>query len=144
MAEDLEKLGVRRRRVILMGAIILLTIITGTMSAFNEATPGAWRTVDILRLCAFLFLSLVLGLRSTTAFSLFGRNAILDDELTRANRATAARTGFWALLLSAMACFIASMLGFEVSVAEALLAVIAAGAISAAIRFSFAERRGDG
>jgi hypothetical protein len=121
-----------------------MTIIVGTMTVLSDATPGAWRTIDIVRVCAFLFLALVLGLRSTTAFSLLGRNAVLDDELTRANRATAARTGFWVLLLAAMACFAAIVFGLEMSAAEALLAVIAAGAIAAAIRFSMVERRGDG
>lgn len=141
---EADKRTTRRRRTILMGAIVLMTIIVAAMTAFSNATPGEWRNVDIVRVSAFLFLALVLGLRSTTAFSLVGRNAALDDELTRANRATAARVGFWALLLSAMACFIANMLGLEMSVAEALLAIIAAGAISAAIRFSMLERRGDG
>jgi hypothetical protein len=144
MAETIDKRTARRRRALLVGAIILMTIIVGTMTVLSDATPGAWRTIDIVRVCAFLFHAHVLGLRSTTAFSLLGRNAVLDDELTRANRATAARTGFWVLLLAAMACFAAIVFGLEMSAAEALLAVIAAGAIAAAIRFSMVERRGDG
>lgn len=144
MSDIADKSSARRRRAVLIGAIVLMTIIAGTSTAFSAATPGEWRTVDIVRVSAFLALALVLGIRSTTAFTLLRRNPALDDELTRANRATAGRVGFWALLLSSMACFVANMLGLEMSIAEALLAIIAAGAISAAIRFAMLERRGDG
>jgi hypothetical protein len=97
--------------------------------------------VDFARLAAIVLLAMVLSLRSTTAFSLIGRNTVLDDELTRANRASAARFGFWALLIGVLVCIAASFVEvFSFAAVGPLL--LAVGAVSAALRFAALEGRG--
>ena len=81
----------RRRGTILAGAIFLGLIGLQAVSMSAPITPGAARGVEIVRMAGFCALVVVLALRSTTAFSLVGRNAELDDELSRANRAPIAR-----------------------------------------------------
>src|SRR5262245_53889117 len=82
---------------------------TAALDALSEH-GDALRLVDGVRLAAVLVLSLVVSLRSTTNFSFMKRDAALDDELTRANRASAATWGFWALLLTALAMAVARAL----------------------------------
>lgn len=143
MSDSADKKSARRRRGVLVGAAVLLTVIAGAMTAIASTEPNAWRAVDIARVAALVLLTLVLSIRATTAFSLVGRNPALDDELTRANRASAARVGYWAMLLAALACLGASF--FEaVSGTEAAVVVLVAGAASAALRFVVLEGRGFG
>jgi hypothetical protein len=140
MSDPSEKKVARRRRTILAGAAMLLIVFAGYMTLTPSET---WRAVDIVRTSAFLLLAVIVALRSTTAFSLIGRNPVLDDELTRANRASAARVGFWAFLLTAIACFGASL--FEaVSATQIIPLLIGVGAMAAALRFAVLEGRGSG
>ena len=144
MSDVSEKQSRRRQRVVMVGAICLITGAAAAVNAFSDMAPGAaWRGVDFVRVGGLLGLSLVLAIRSTTAFSLFGRNPALDDEFTRANRYAAARFGFWVLMLGAIACLAASMLNVAITMQKALFAVIAVDALCTAIRFSILERRGD-
>src|SRR5574338_274170 len=112
MTDVSDKRSRRRQRTILAGAIILMTFVAAVLNAVAEMGPDhSWRGVEMVRVGGLLALSLVLALRSTTAFSLIGRDPTLDDELARAHRAAAARLGFWVLLLGAIACLIASIFG---------------------------------
>jgi hypothetical protein len=145
MVDVSDKRSKRRQRVVLAGVIILMTGAVAGLNAFADMSPGAsWRGVDIVRVSGLVALSFVLLIRSTTAFSLMGRNPALDDELTRAHRASAARVGFWVMFLGAAACLAAVIAGIAVTVQEATLALMAIGAMSAALRFSILERRADG
>lgn len=137
-------LASRRRRAILAGAAILLITIGGIYTSLDErGADAAMRAVDWVRLAAFLILALVLALRSTTSFSFLGRNPVLDDELTRANRASAARVGFWALMLGVIAAYVAA--AFEpLNVREVAPLLVALGASAATLRFAILEGRGDG
>lgn len=135
-----ERASGRRRRGMIAGAGILLISLAAASTAF-DAPPSEWRLVDFVRLAAIAFLAIILALRSTTAFSLVGRNTALDDELTRANRASAARFGFWALLLAVLASIAASLVEpFSFAAIGPLL--LAFGAVVAALRFAVLEGRG--
>lgn len=135
-----ERSAGRRRRAMIGGTGILLISIAAASTAF-DAAPAEWRLVDFARLAAIVLLALVLSLRATTAFSLIGRNTVLDDELTRANRASAARFGFWALLIGVLICIGASFIeAFSFAAVGPLL--LAVGAVSAALRFAALEGRG--
>jgi hypothetical protein len=112
-------------------------------TSFSEMTQGSARLVDVVRLVGFLALALLLSIRATTSFSLLGRNPVLDDELTRANRASAARAGYWAMIIGNAAALVGSMLTPISLVAVAPL-LIAMGAAAAALRFAVLERRGNG
>ena len=100
------------------------------------------RAVDIVRIAGFCALVVVLVLRSTTAFSLVGRNAELDDELSRANRAAAAQAGFLAAILGGVVALIASLF-VALSATEVLPFVLMLGAFVAAVRFARLEKRGE-
>jgi len=136
---DPEKTTTRRRRV-LVAVAILLGLFAMAMTATPVETP---RSVDIVRTAGFIILALVIALRSTTAFSFVGRNAVLDDELTRANRASAARVGFWAMFLAAMVMLVVSFIE-TVTPMQIMPVLIGAGAVSAALRFAVLEGRGGG
>jgi hypothetical protein len=140
MMVDPDKTVARRRRAVTAGAAVLLAVFATAMTI----TPAdTLRNVDMVRIAGFVALALVLAVRSTTAFSFVGRNAVLDDELTRANRASAARVGFWVMLLAAIAVLGVSL--FEtVSPMQIISVLIGAGAVSAALRFVVLEGRGGG
>ena len=134
--------GRRWRGTILAGAIFLGLIGLQAVSMSAPITPGAARAVDIVRIAGFCALVVVLVLRSTTAFSLVGRNAELDDELSRANRAAAAQAGFLAAILGGVVALIASLF-VALSAMEVLPLVLMLGAFVAAVRFARLEKRGE-
>jgi apolipoprotein N-acyltransferase len=143
MTDPTERKSRRRRSSMILGAIVLLTILSGALTVLSTAPPDQWRNVDIVRAAGFIVLSLVLAVRATTAFSLIGRNPALDDELTRANRAAASRIGFWTMVIVAIISWIST--AFEsISVGQAVPVIITAGVVSAAISFAVFEGRGNG
>lgn len=122
---------------------MLLIIIAGALTVISETPPDGWRAVDIARISALVLLTLVLSIRATTAFSLIGRNPALDDELTRANRASAARVGYWAMIGAGLVCLVTSFIEPVTGTAVTVIILIA-GAVSAALRFVALEGRGGG
>jgi hypothetical protein len=90
---------------------------------------------------AILLLALVVAVRSTTSFSLSARVPALDDELTRANRASAAGWGFWALFGALVAAFAASLV-WPLRVTDIAPLVLVIGAAVAGLRFIVLERAG--
>jgi uncharacterized membrane protein len=137
---DPEKTVTRRRRAVTAGAAVLLAVFATAMTV----TPAdTLRNVDIVRIAGFVVLALVLAVRSTTAFSFAGRNAVLDDELTRANRASAALVGFWAMFVAAI---VVLAVGFfeTVTPMQIIPVLIGVGAVTAALRFVVLEGRGGG
>lgn len=130
-----------RRRRTLIAATLIMFVIGGAILQTASEHGDHWRTVDFVKVGSLLLLAFVLGLRSTTSIRLTKRNPALDDELTRANRASAAGWGFWILMLGLLALFVANF--FEpMRVAETLPLLIVIGAATAGIRFAFLERRG--
>ncbi|HWA00293.1 MAG TPA: hypothetical protein VG841_08260 [Caulobacterales bacterium] len=131
--------GERRRRVITVSAILLVVIATAAMS--GAATHrGPVRAVDITRDAGLLLLTLVLALRATTSFSFLKRNSALDDELARAHRASAARAGFWALLVGTGVAFIAGLY-IDLPLPQIAPLLLAVGASGAGFRFAALESR---
>jgi hypothetical protein len=143
MTDSIERKSRRRRSGMIIGAVMLLTVLSGALTVLSNAPPDQWRNVDIVRAAGFIVLSIILAVRATTAFSLIGRNPALDDELTRANRAAASRIGFWTMFVVAIISWITT--AFEsVSVGQAVPVIITAGAVSAALSFAVLEGRGNG
>lgn len=122
---------------------MLLIIIAGALTVLTDTPPNGWRAVDIARISALVLLTIVLSVRATTAFSLIGRNSALDDELTRANRSSAARVGYWAMISAGLVCLVASFFEPFSGTATAVIVLIC-GAVSAALRFVALEGRGGG
>lgn len=122
-------------------AIMFMTLIAA-FTAFIDSGPGDWRAVDLVRATALLILVVVLATRSTTNFTFIGRSAVLDDELTRANRASAARYGFWSLMIGLLASFVLN-LWLPVQLTQAVPLLMAFGAATATLRFVLLEHVGD-
>jgi hypothetical protein len=131
-----------RRRRALMGAVLIL--VMAGFAAVDALAPraGEWRVIDGLRVGAILLLALIVAVRATTSFSLVARTPALDDELTRANRASAAGWGFWALLVALVAAFAASFF-LHLHVVDVAPAVLVIGAAAAGLRFVHLERSGE-
>ena len=130
----------RRRRALIAAVLLMIMAGTAAVDALSEHADGL-RLIDGVRLAAVLLLSLVVAIRATTNFSLRRREPALDDELTRANRASAAAWGFWALMLASLALAVARVL-WPVGLVDLAPGVIVIGAAAAGLRFVFLERAG--
>lgn len=139
-AEHAERLSQRRARMLPFLAIIYLT---QQATFFAGEAPAGVRAVDHVKIGAWLVLSLVLLLAIATNGFWFQRREIrqlIDDENTRANRASAMSFGFVAGMLAAMALYLLDQ--FElVATREAIHIILSAGLGAALLRFGFLERR---
>ncbi len=130
-----------RRRRALSGALLIMLVIGATAIETASEHGEHWRSVDFVKVGSILLLAFILALRSTTNMRLRPRNPELDDELTRANRASAAGWGFWLLMPALLALFILNFYA-PTPAREALPILIVAGAAAAGARFVFLERQG--
>jgi len=130
-----------RRRRALLGATMVLIMAAFAAAEVLASHEGRWRWIDWIRVGAILVLAFMLSLRSTTSLTLKPRDPALDDELTRANRASAAVWGFWALFASLVAAF-ALTLVWPLGVAEIAPMVLVLGTGAASLRFIYLERQG--
>ena len=131
----------RRRRALLLGIMVLFAVGGGALDRAIFQRAGHWRLIDYVTISAILFMALIIALRSTTNVGFTRRNSALDDELTRANRADAARWGFWVLMLALLGLFIANF-RWPFGLADMAPMVIVAGAAAAGMRFVYLERAG--
>jgi hypothetical protein len=139
--ETAERLGRRRTRAL----PALAAIFVAQQATFLGPVPdlAAARTVDVVRVAAWVCLSLVLlAALWSNGFWFHSRSvrALLDDEVTRAHRGDAMSVGFLSAIVAAVALYIASMIG-AVATREALHLVVTAGIATALLRFAFLERR---
>ena len=133
--------SLRRRRALTAAVLILLMTSAAAIDALVEHS-GAWRLVDYARLAAMLLLALVISLRATSNFSFLKRAPELDDELTRANRASAATWGYWGFFIALLALYGATLV-WPLNLRELTPAVLVCGAAIAGLRFVALERRGE-
>jgi hypothetical protein len=133
-----DQLGRRRARILPVLALFFLIQQTSFFS-----NPPAERAVDHVRIGAWVLMTAVIVLMLQTGGSWFRSPAVraaLDDEPTRANRASAFHWGFMAAVLSGMTIY--TLLGVAPMTArEAIHLVVSAGIIVALLRFGFLERR---
>lgn len=133
IAQKADALSRRRARVLPALAALYLTQ-QFTFFAQPERTSAVIRSVDQLKISAWVVLTLVLmiGL-SRFAYPFHGHEvrALLDDETTRANRQEALGAGFWAICLSAVALTIFSM--FEPLAARTALHILLSAGIGVAL-----------
>jgi ABC-type Fe3+ transport system permease subunit len=140
VVETAERLSRKRARMLPFLAVIYLcqqaTFFAG------DAPPGV-RSVDHVKIGAWLVLSLVLLLALATNGFWFQSKEVRDlinDESTRANRASAMTAGFVAAMLAAMAVYFIEQ--FEpVSSREAIHVILSLGLGAALVRFGMLERR---
>jgi hypothetical protein len=133
-----DRLGRKRARMLPVLAIFFLT----QQAAFFANPPGE-RAVDHVRVGAWVLMTAVILLALHSRLPLFRSRevrAILDDEQTRANRASAMHWGFLATVIAGITIY--SVLGVApMSAREAIHLVVSAGIVVALVRFGFLERR---
>jgi multisubunit Na+/H+ antiporter MnhB subunit len=110
---------------------------------FVGETDNPMRTATVFKVSAWLVWAVVLLLLLATGGALLrgrGVRHLLNDELTRMNRARSFVMGFWASALAAIALYIVTM--FEpVSGREAIHIILSAGIGAALLTFAARERR---
>ena len=138
--ETADRLARMRARMVLALAIIFITQQASYLAARVE--EGA-RTVDHVKIGAWLVLSIVLLLLLATGGAwLRSRNvrALMEDEVTRANRAEAFRLGFLATMVAGILLYTITL--FEpVAGRDAIHILMSIGLVTALVRFGMLERR---
>jgi hypothetical protein len=137
--ETADRLTRRRARMLPLLAILFLT---QQIAYFAEADARA-RMVDHVKVGAWLLLSVVLLLAlATGGFWLKPRpvRALMEDEVTRANRAEAFRIGFLVTMIAGIALYFLDQFA-PMSGREAVHILVTAGIATALIVFGALERR---
>ncbi|MBA3675818.1 MAG: hypothetical protein H0W74_00220 [Sphingosinicella sp.] len=131
-----------RRRARMFPVLALMFIIQQASFFIGRIEEGA-RTVDHVKISAWLVLSIALLLALTTGGSWFKSakvRELMNDEVTRANRTEAFRVGFLGTMTAAIGLYFVSM--FEaVDGREAIHILMTIGIAAALLRFGFLERR---
>jgi len=138
--EIADRLSRRRARMLPMLAIIF---ISQQASYFSGRIEDGTRTVDHVKIGAWLVLSIVMLLALTTGGFWFRPKevrALLDDDVTRANRADALRIGFLVTMAGAIALYFVN--AFEpMGARDAIHILMSFGIVAALLRFGYLERR---
>ena len=138
--ETADRLSRKRARMLPILAVIF---ISQQASFFVARIEDGARTVDHVKIAAWLVLSIVLLLALTTGGYWFKPRSVrrlMDDDVTRANRADALRLGFLAAMTGAMATYFLTL--FEpVTGREAVHITVTIGIAAALLRFGQLEGR---
>ena len=133
-----ERLGRRRARMLPFLAVIYIS-----QQASFFSTPDSGRPVDHVKISAWLVLSLILLLALATNGAWFQSKevrALMNDEVTRANRSKAMTLGFLFAMAGGMALYF--LYQFEQFTArEAIHIILSLGLGAALVRFGMLERR---
>ena len=136
-AENADRLTRRRARV-----IVPLALIFGMQQASYFATNANQRA-DHLRLSAWVvmgFALLALLLSGGGWFRSSETRALMNDDVTRANRDRALTFGFTAAMGAGLVLYPFIDI-WQVSAREAVHIIVSAGMVTALLRFSILERR---
>ena len=138
--EVADRLGRRRSRVTIVVAIYF---IAGQAVYLGQPAHDPLRLVDEVRTSAWLVWAVVLMiLLATNGPWIRSKSvrALMNDEVTRANRAEAFMWGFWGAMLVAVALYFTSL--FEpLTGRESVRAIVTIGVGAALLRFGILERR---
>ena len=143
-AERIEHLQRRRTRLLFFQGLFFLIWQTLYFSAGQEA--AATRDADHVKIAAYVVWSIVLlAFIGTGGGYLQSKavRAVLNDEVTVANRRTAMVTGYWVSMLVAIGCYLLSLFQL-VTAREVIHIVLTAGVATALINFAVLERRAQG
>jgi hypothetical protein len=138
---EADRLGRKRARMLPFLAVIFLTQQASFFSLDDQS--NLTRTVDHVKVSAWLVLTIVLlAALWTGGFWLRSRavRALMDDEVTRANRASALSLGFLLSMVAAIILYIVAMVQ-PIGIKLALHTIVTAGITGALIRFGMLERR---
>jgi len=142
-ADDIETADRLTRRRARMLPVLAIIFLTQQASYFAAVVEEGSRDVDHVKIGAWLILSIVMLLALTTGgfwFKPARIRALMDDEVTRANRTEAFRIGFLVTMIAAIGLYFITL--FEpVSGREAIHILMTLGLAAALLRFGFLERR---
>ena len=136
--ETADRISRSRARIIPVLAVIFLT---GQAAYFSQTDAG--RTVDHVRIGAWFVWSLVLLTFLATGGGFIHSKrvrALMNDEVTRANRMKAYAVGFWAVAASLLGLYVVALFD-QVSGRDAIHISLSAGIAAALLTFGFLERR---
>ena len=137
--ETADRLTRRRARMM----PVLAAIFIAQQAAYFAEPDAAVRLVDHVKIAAWLLLSIVLLLAlATGGFWLKPRGvrALMDDEVTRANRSEAFKLAFFTTMAAAILLYFLSL--FEtIDGREAVHLLTTVGIATALLRFGYLERR---
>jgi len=139
-AEEADRLS--RRRAGMMPMLgVLLVVQQGIF--FTQEDTG--RLVDQVRTTGWLALAAVILATLVTGGFWFKRRVVrdlMDDEVTRQNRASALTLGFVFTISAAIVLYaIEAFVPGSISTLEAIHIIVTAGLFAALLRFAFLERR---
>lgn len=120
-----------------------LTLIFLTQQAAYLSNSPAVRAVDMVRIGAWALLAAVLLLLLVSGGAWVRPRAIralMDDEVTRANRASALSLGFTLAIGTAIVLWVFGPV-LDLTARQAIHFIVSAGLASALIRFGLLERR---
>jgi cation transport ATPase len=140
LSQQADMLGRRRARVLIVLAVFYL----GQQVSFF-ASPLGTRTVDHFKISAWVVMSAVLLTLLVTGGAWFRSSAIrslLNDELTRANRASALGVGFLSAMLAGIVLYVVGTVT-PLTDREVIHLIVSIGIGGALIRFGMLERRAD-
>ena len=133
-----DRLGRKRARMMPVLAVLFLS----QQTSFFANPPGE-RLVDHVRIGAWVLMTAVILLTLHTGGFMFRSRAVrdvLEDEQSRANRASGMHWGFMAMVIASMTIY--AILGAApLTAREAIHLIVSAGVVVALIRFAFLERR---
>lgn len=141
--EKAEKIGRSRAR---MFAVQALIFASWQGVYFGSAFGDEVRTVDTVKIWVWIvWVVALLALLATGGGLMRSRNvrALLNDELTRANRLQAYVAGFWAAMVAAVGFYVIDLFD-PVEAREAIHAIVSAALAAALITFAARERRNAG
>jgi 4-amino-4-deoxy-L-arabinose transferase-like glycosyltransferase len=140
--DQADRLGRRRLRMFFVVGIILITQ-QASFDRIIDRAEGAPSTAGIVVLASWVVLVIAALAALMTGGMYFQSREVrklMDDELSRANRARALAAGFAITIVTAVIVFAVSL--FEpVSAPEAIHAVVTVGLAGALLRFAALERR---
>lgn len=137
-----DRLAEQRRRLLIVTAIGFVAWQAPLSDRVQAMSDGVFSIANIVSaggffVCAavllILFFGWARGVKDRKA------QAVLEDELTRHNRAQALAAGFWSMLLAAAGMFALSLF-YSIGGAEAAHLLITVGVAAPLLRFAFLER----
>ncbi|WP_017932391.1 hypothetical protein [Robiginitomaculum antarcticum] len=144
MTTDIERLSARRSFLLMFTASAFLIWQVPGMDFFSRIADGPMQAIDLIALSgAFLWIIALLWLLLTQRkYSKLSadENAMLEDELVKANRVKSLIFGYWAMLVVAVIMFVAG-LAWKATGFDAAHMVIVAGVVVPMYSFAWLERR---
>jgi hypothetical protein len=139
-AEEAERLSRKRARMMPILGMLLFTLQGSFLAADPARRAVDWGTT----ICWLLLAAVMLAFLVSGGFWLKPRRVrdLMNDDVTRANRASALTLGFAVAMVAAMALFaIDTYAPGEATTREALHIVVSLGLFAALVRFGLLERR---